>query len=129
MGALGRSAAPQTTQQPIRSYMKKHILTIACIAVAFTLAGCSRIASTVTGANTQRQVSISVSGDGAFSVAGEQCPPEELASKLRQMVASGASNAIVQNVGVSSNQLMAMMQACDAAGFRRITLATAGEQR
>jgi len=112
--------------------MKKHILTIltiGCVAVAFTLAGCSRTASTLTGENIQQQVSISVSGDGAFSVAGEQCPPEELASKLRQMVASGATNAIVQNVGVSSNQLMAMMQACDAAGFRGITLATAGKQR
>jgi len=109
--------------------MTKHIWTIGCVAVAITLAGCSRTASTVTGENTQRQVSISVSGDGAFSVGGEQCPPEELASKLRQMVASGATNAIVQNAGVSSNQFMAMMQACDAAGFQRITLATAGKQR
>jgi biopolymer transport protein ExbD len=109
--------------------MKKHILIIGCIAVAFTCAGCSRTANTAAGDNTQQQVSITVSDDGSFSVAGEKCSPTDLASKLRQMVARGTTNAIIQNRGVSSNQFMAMMQACDGAGFKRITLATASEQR
>jgi hypothetical protein len=112
-----------------RNDMKKHILTIGCIAAAFAFGACSRTASPVAGNDKRREVSVSVSGDGAFSVAGERCPPNDLASKLRQMVARGATGARVQNVGVSSNQFMAMMQSCSGAGFQRITLATATGQR
>jgi biopolymer transport protein ExbD len=45
------------------------------------------------------------------------------------MVAGGATNAIIQNKGVNYDQFMAMAQACKAAGFQGITLATAREQK
>lgn len=93
----------------------------------------ARLRSEIQNARTapiqHAMVSVTVSADGSFSVGGEPCSPSELVSQLRQIVASGATNAIVQNVGVNSNQFMTMVQACDAAGFRRITVASATEQR
>ena len=93
----------------------------------------TRLRSEIQNARTapiqHAMVSLTVSGDGSFSVGGEPCSPSELVSRLREVVASGATNAIVQNVGVDSNQFMTMVAACDAAGFRRITVASAKEQR
>jgi len=109
--------------------MRKHILIIGCIAAAFTFAGCSRTENVATQEGTQRQVSVTVADDGSFLVAGERCSAGDLASKLRQIVARGTTEAIIQNRDVSSNQFMAMAQACEAAGVQRITVATATEQR
>lgn len=109
--------------------MKKPMMMIGCIAVAFAFAGCSRTANTAMRNQTQPEVSITAADDGSFSIAGERCPPGDLASRLRQKVARGTTVAIVQNKDVTSDQFMAMMQACEAAGVRGITLATAKEQR
>ncbi len=107
--------------------MKKHILMIGCVAAAaFTLAGCSR-ENVATKNATQQQVSVTVAQDGSFFVAGQRCSAEDLASKLRQIVAGGTT-AIIQNRGVSSNQFTTMLQACSSAGVQRIVLATAIEQ-
>ena len=106
--------------------MRKRILILGCIAAAFTLAGCSR-ESVATRNGTRQQVSVTVAEDGSFVVAGQRCSGKELASRLRQTIAGGNTEAIVQNRNVSSNQFMTMAQACGVAGLR-VVLASAIEQ-
>ena len=106
--------------------MIKHILVITAVAAAFTWAGCSR-ENVATRNAAHQHVSVTVTEDGSFIVAGQRCPASELASRLQQTVANGSTEAIIQNRNVSSNQFMTMAQACGVAGLR-ITLATAIEQ-
>jgi biopolymer transport protein ExbD len=107
--------------------MRKRILILGLLAAAFTLAGCSR-ESAATRNGARHQISVTVGEDGSFMVAGQRCSGNELASRLRQTIAGGSTEAVIQNRNVSSNQFMTMAQACDVAGFQRIILGTAIEQ-
>jgi len=115
-----------STNKPI-ILMKKHILTtIGCIAVAFTIAGCSRTANTTTPNTAQQQVSISIADDGALSVSGEQCPSSELTAKLRQLADKKVTSVTVQmSAKTPATQMKAVMDACQAAGIKKISLVTA----
>jgi biopolymer transport protein ExbD len=101
--------------------MKKHIVVIGCFLAALAIVGCSRSASTPSPNLTKQQVSISFAADGTLSVAGEQCSPEALAAKLRQLKTTAV---ILQlNASTPSNQVAAVLSACDAARVKRTTLA------
>jgi biopolymer transport protein ExbD len=102
--------------------MKRHIITtIACVAAALAVAGCARTTKTA-----QHQVSITVARSGALSVAGQQCSPSQLPARLTGFTVKQPVAVLLQaDTGAPYKQVVAVLDACTAAGVERVTLATA----
>ena len=100
--------------------MKNQIIeTIVSIAAAFTLAGCVHTPSTTAQKVTKQQVAINIAGDGALSVADEQCTLSQLAAKLTQLAAEPPTAVVIRtDVDVPFGQLVAVVDACKNAGVQ-----------
>jgi len=104
--------------------MKKQIIkTIRCVALAFTLAGCLHTITPTAWKDLQRRVAISITHDGALLIAGEQCQPSQLASKLTELAAKCLTTVVVRaDAGVPYRQVAAVMDACKTAGLQQVSL-------
>lgn len=102
--------------------MKRRIITtIACVAVAFAIVGCAH--------TTNQQVAVSIARDGTFAVAGQPCPPGELAARLTELAAKRHKAVVVRaDAGAPVALVAEVMDACKAAGVQRISLATTCSQ-
>jgi biopolymer transport protein ExbD len=106
--------------------MKKQIIsTIGCVAMACAVAGCAHTTKSMARNDGQQPVAISIAHDGTLSVGGEQCPPDQLSARLSELAAQkNGAVKIEADQDASYKQLVAVTDACKAAGVRQVFVRT-----
>jgi biopolymer transport protein ExbD len=95
--------------------MKKHIITIiGCLAVVFTLLGCSHTKPLA----ARTPIVISIAADGTLAIDGQQCAWEQLADRLRsEQYRQSAGVTIQADKKTRFSDVIAVVEACKAAGM------------
>ena len=102
--------------------MKKLIISmIGCVAAACIIAGCAHTSNSTARTDAQSPITISIAQDGALSVAGEQCDPDQLSARLTELGAKKAGIVKIEADKESSyKQVVEVIDACRAAGVHRV---------